>query len=62
MWWDAFPDEILALIVVFDVLEEERLKWRSRIRAEDIASMEEAAKTLEQEPIRMEFLEDAMVA
>jgi hypothetical protein len=30
--------------------------------AEDIAWIEEASKALEQEPIRLEFLEEALVA
>jgi len=50
-------------MVVFGVLEEERLKWQKvGMRAEDIAWIEEAAKILEQEPIRPEFLEEALVA
>ena len=58
-----FPGEISALMVVFGVLEEERLKWQKvGMRAEDIAWIEEAAKALEQEPIRLEFLEEALVA
>jgi transposase-like protein len=57
-----FPGEISALMVVFGVLEEERLKWQKvGMRAEDIAWIEEAAKALEQEPIRLEFLEEALV-
>jgi transposase-like protein len=58
-----FSGEISALMVVFGVLEEERLKWQKvRMRAEDVAWIEEAAKALEQEPIRLEFLEEALVA
>jgi len=58
-----FPGELSALMVVFGILEEERLKWqRVRIRAEDIAWIEEASKALEQEPIRLEFLEPTLVA
>lgn len=57
-----FPGEISALMVVFGVLEEERLKWQKvGMRAEDIAWIEEAAKALEQEPIKLEFLEEAPV-
>jgi len=49
--------------MVFSVLEEERLKWQKvRMRAEDIAWIEEAAKALEQEPIKLEFLEEALVS
>ena len=58
-----FPGEISALIVVFGILEEERLKWQKvRMRAEDIAWIEEAAKALEQEPIRLEFIDEALLA
>ena len=32
------------------------------MKAEDIAWIEEASKALEQEPIRLEFLEEALVA
>jgi len=34
----------------------------SKIEAEDIAWIEEALKTLEQESTRLEFLEEALVA
>jgi len=58
-----FPNETSALIMVFSVLEGERLKWQKvRMRAGDIAWIEEAAKALEQEPIKLEFLEEALVA
>ncbi len=58
-----FPSEISALMVVFGVLEEERLKWQKvGMRAEDIVWIEEAAKALEQEPLRLDFLEEALVA
>jgi len=58
-----FPNETSALVMVFSVLDEERLKWQKvRMRAEDIAWIEEAAKALEQEPIKLEFLEEALVA
>ena len=41
----------------------QRLKWQKvRMRAEDIAWIEEASKALEQEPIRLEFLEETLVA
>ena len=47
-----FPNETSALVMVFSLLEEERLKWQKvGMRAEDIAWIEEAAKALEQEPI-----------
>ncbi len=57
-----FPNETSALVMVFSILDEERLKWQKvGMRAEDIAWIEEAAKALEQEPIRLEFLEEALV-
>jgi len=58
-----FPNETSALVMVFSLLEEERMKWQKvRMRAEDIAWIEEASRALEQEPIRLEFLEEALVA
>jgi len=43
-----FPSETSALVMVFSVLEEERLKWQKvRMRAEDIAWIEEASKALD---------------
>jgi len=49
--------------MVFSILDEDRLKWQKvRMKAEDIAWIEGAAKALEQEPIRLEFLEEALVA
>jgi len=55
-----FPNETSALVMVFGLLEEERGKWQKvRMRAEDIAWIEEASKALEQEPIKLEFLEEA---
>jgi putative transposase len=58
-----FPNETSALVMVFSLLEEERMKWQKvRMRAEDIAWIEEASKALEQEPIKLEFLEEALVA
>jgi putative transposase len=58
-----FPNEISALVMVFSLLEEERMKWQKvGMRAEDIAWIEEASRALEQEPIRLEFLEEAPVA
>jgi transposase-like protein len=53
-----FPNETSALVMVFSILEEERLKWQKvGMRAEDIAWIEEASKALEQEPIKLEFLD-----
>ena len=58
-----FPNETSALVMVFSILNEERLKWQKvRMRAEDIVWIEEASKALEQEPIRLEFLEEALAA
>jgi len=52
-------EESIKLII----LDEERLKWKKvRMRADDIAWIEEASKALEQEPIRLEFLEEALIA
>jgi len=49
--------------LVLSILNEERLKWQKvRMRAEDIAWIEEASKALEQEPIKLEFLEEVLVA
>jgi len=58
-----FPNETSALVMVFSLLEEERMKWQKvGMRAEDIAWIEEASRALEQEPIRLEFLEEMLVA
>jgi len=58
-----FPNETSALVMVFSLLEEDRVKWQKvGMRAEDIAWIEEASKALEQEPIKLEFLEEALVA
>ena len=58
-----FPNETSALVMVFSLLEEERVNWQKvRMRAEDIAWIEEASKTLGQDPIKLEFLEEALVA
>lgn len=58
-----FPNETSALVMVFSILNEERLKWQKvRMRTEDIAWIEEASKELKQEPIRLEFLKEALVA
>ena len=56
-------NETSALVMVFSILEGERLKWQKvRMKADDIVWIEEASKALEQEPIRLEFLEEALVA
>ena len=55
-----FPNETSALVMVFSLLEEEKVKWQKvGMRAEDIAWIEEASKALEQEPIKLKFLADA---
>jgi len=57
-----FPAETSALMMVFGVLEEKKLKWQKvTMRAEDIDWIEEATKQLEQEPIRLDFLEKVLV-
>jgi hypothetical protein len=39
------------------------MKWQKvGMRAEDIAWIEQTSKALEEEPIRLEFLEEALVA
>ncbi|MFC1964518.1 hypothetical protein ACFLWG_00730 [Chloroflexota bacterium] len=49
--------------MVFSILDEERLKWQKvRMKAEDIAWIEDASKALEQEPIKLEFVEETLVA
>ena len=58
-----FPNETLALVMVFSLLEEDRVKWQTvGMKPEDIAWIEEASKALEQEPIKLEFLEEVLVA
>jgi len=53
-----FPTEMAALAVVFGILEEERLKWRGiKMKAEDIAWIDEAAKSVDLEPIMAEPLQ-----
>ncbi len=58
-----FPNETSALVVVFSLLEEERLKWQKvGMRFEDITWIEEASRALEQGPIKLEFLEEVLLA
>ena len=55
--------KVIGRFLVFSLLEEERVKWQKvGMKAEDIAWIEEASKALEQEPIKLEFLEEALVA
>jgi len=43
-------------MMVFSILDHERLKWRKvRMRPDDVIWIEEASKVLDQEPIRLEF-------
>jgi len=58
-----FPTETSALMMVFGVLEENRLNWQKvRMRVEDIAWIEEASRALEREPVSLEFLKEALVS
>jgi len=58
-----FPNETSALTMVSGVLEEKRMSWyKVGMTAEDIAWIEEASKSLEQEPIRLDFLDKVLVA
>ena len=58
-----FPNENWALVMVFTILNEGRLKWQKvRIEADDIDWIEKASKALEREPFRLEFLEEALIA
>jgi len=58
-----FLNETSALVMVFSFLEEERIKWKKGLmRAKDIAWIEEASEALEQDIIKLEFLEEALVA
>ncbi len=50
-----FPTETAALSVVFGMLEEERLKWKGvRMKAEDIAWIDEAVRSLDSKPISVQ--------
>jgi len=58
-----FPNEISSLVMVFSILDEERLKLQKvKMRADNIAWIEGASKALEQELIKLGFLEEALVA
>ena len=58
-----FPNETSALTMVSGVLEEKRMSWyKVGMTAQDIAWIEEASKSLEQEPIRLDFLDKVLVA
>jgi len=58
---ELFAQEGARLLLTVD-LEEERVKWQKvGIRDEDIAWIEEASRALEQEPIKLESLEEALV-
>jgi transposase-like protein len=58
-----FPTETSALMMVFGIMEEKKLKWQKvTVRPEDIAWIEEITKLLEEEPIRLDFLNEVLVA
>ena len=58
-----FPNETSVLVMFFSLLEKEKIKWHKvEMRAEDTAWIEGASKALEQEPIKLEFLEETLVA
>ena len=58
-----FPNETSALIMVFSILYHERLKWRKvRMRPADVSWIAEVTKALDQEPIRLKFAEEMLVA
>jgi putative transposase len=58
-----FPTETSALMMVFGVLEENRLHWQKvGMKPEDIAWIEEATKSLEREPVRLDFFKEELVA
>ena len=58
-----FPNETSALVMVFSLLGEEKVKWQKvGMRAEDIAWIEEASKALVAEPMKLGFLEEVLVA
>jgi transposase-like protein len=51
-----FPDEMAALELIFGVLEEKRLKWhRLNLQPEDVADIERAVKSLDEEPVWIEL-------
>jgi len=57
-----FPTETAALVVVFGILEEGRLKRRAvKMRAEDIAWIDEAVKSLASPPLITESVQAAVV-
>jgi transposase-like protein len=58
-----FPTETSAPVVVFGVLEGERLKWRGIGMSHDhLTHIQEAVKSLDQRPIAVEALEKVMAA
>lgn len=58
-----FPTETSALMMVFGVLEEKKLKWQKvAMRAEDIAWIEETTRSLGEKPIQLDFLSEFLVA
>ena len=58
-----FPNETSALVMVFSILYAGFMYGSLFDNKDyDIAWIEEASKALEQEPIKLEFLEEALVA
>jgi transposase-like protein len=58
-----FPTETSALMVVFGVLESGRLKWRGlRMGPDNLTAIQEAVKSLDQEPIAVTALEKLLAA
>jgi transposase-like protein len=58
-----FPTETSALMVVFGVLDEERLKWRGIGMTQDnLTSIQEAVKSLNQRPIPVAAFEKLLAA
>ena len=58
-----FPNETSVPVMFFSLLEEEKIKWQKvGMRAENTAWIEGASKALAQEPIKLEFLEETLVA
>lgn len=58
-----FPTETSALMVVFGVLEGERLRWRGvRMDPDNLTAIQEAVKSLDQTPIPITALEKMLAA
>jgi transposase-like protein len=58
-----FPDETSALVTVFSLLEEGKVRWQKvGMKSEVIAWIEEASKVLPQELVSRGFWEEALAA